>query len=202
MSAILFSYLIGSIPTAYLIGKANGIDIRKHGSGNVGATNVFRTMGKRWGTFALILDITKGFVASFWLARHFYPEWNLSLVSVQLLSGFAAIAGHTWPIWLRFKGGKGVATSCGVFLGIYPGAVFFSLLVWILVAYSFRYVSLASMAAALSFPFFLYFFYQNHESFKLSLGVSFALCFFIFYTHRKNIERLKAGTENRIGTQK
>ena len=198
----LFSlaYLIGSIPTAYLAGKCCGIDIRQHGSGNVGATNVFRVLGKRWGTFVLAIDITKGFTVVFAMA----PQWHnagseLPTTILQLTAGLSAIAGHTWPIWLKFRGGKGVATSCGVFLAIYPKAVLLALLVWIICARVSRYVSLSSLLAALVFPAALFFFYRLEPNFKVGLGISLALLCFIVYTHRANIKRLLGGTEHKIG---
>lgn len=198
--AIALAYLIGSIPTAYLIGKwVRQIDIREHGSGNVGATNVFRVMGKKWGTIALALDIGKGFAVTYLLANYF--EECCSSIPFRLLLGLFTIAGHTWPVWLRFKGGKGVATSCGAFLGIFPKAILCALLVWIVCAFITRYVSVSSIAAAGSFILWLYVFYSNLPSaiFNLSLLISVSLFLFIVFTHRKNISRLQAGEEPKIG---
>lgn len=200
--ALLLSYLIGSIPTGYLIGKwVAKIDIRKFGSGNVGATNIFRTIGKKWGSVALIIDILKGFAVSFLVAPFFHAtnEIKFSQTAFQLVMGFVSVAGHTWPIWLGFRGGKGVATSCGVLLGIYPKAVAASLIVWILVAFISKYVSLSSILAACSFPIWLFIIYSSTKNFRLSFVVSIGLCAFIIYTHRANIKRLLAGTENKIG---
>ena len=192
---VFVAYLIGSIPTAYLIGKWIGkIDIRQHGSGNVGATNVFRVMGKKWGSIALLCDISKGFIVTYFLAGSLTTQ-------AQLLLGLFAIIGHTWPVWLRFHGGKGVATSCGAFLGIFPKAVLLALLVWIIVAFITRYVSASSILSAFSFPFWLTLFYRTSDAFSLSLGVSIALLFFIIFTHRPNIARLLAGTESKIGSK-
>ncbi len=202
IQAVLLSYFLGSIPTAFIIGKLNGIDIRKQGSGNVGATNVFRVMGKCWGSLVLFLDILKGFLASFFTARAIYQDTlGISFVSFQLISGFFAIIGHTWPIWLGFRGGKGVATSCGAFLGIYPQPVFAALGVWILTAFLCRYVSLASMLAAFSFPIFLFIFYRKQSDFMIGFAISILLFLFIVYMHRSNIKRLLSGTENKIGNQ-
>ncbi len=196
--ALIFAgYFLGSIPTGYLIGKYAGkIDIRQHGSGNVGATNVFRVMGKGWGSIALALDISKGYVASFFLPAWFGVDHQ---VITALLTGAAAVGGHTWPIWLKFRGGKGVATSYGVFLGIFPKAVFCALVIWALVAMLTRYVSVASLAAALIFPIAVYHYYKSIPELFAALTVSSLLSAFIFFTHRSNIGRLRKGTENKIG---
>jgi len=201
---LILSYLLGSIPTAYLVGKfVKGIDIRKHGSGNVGATNVFRTVGKRWGSFSLAADMLKGFMATFYLAPFFFiPDSGTALPIWQLISGALVIAGHAWPLWLRFKGGKGVATSCGVFLGIYPWAVLSALVVWIVSALLSRFVSLSSLIAAFSFQFFLYFFYRHTQSFSVALTLAIALFLFILFTHRTNIQRLMRGVESKIQWKK
>jgi len=200
------SYLLGSVPNAYLIGKlAGGIDIRRHGSGNVGATNVFRTLGKKWGSLAFALDVLKGFAASAILASYFENlagQHSINFGLFQLLLGVAAIIGHVFPVWLKFKGGKGVATSCGVFLGILPLAVAASLLVWIAVAFISRYVSLASLAATSSFLLWVLIFYRLSDLFPVAITASILLLIFIFYTHRSNIRRLWAGTENKIGSKK
>lgn len=201
--ALLLAYLIGSIPNAYLIGKlVRGIDIRQHGSGNVGATNVFRTIGKTWGSVAFGLDVLKGFLASAFLAKYFTDQTPLQFGVFQLLLGVAAILGHVFPIWLRFKGGKGVATSCGVFLGIFPKAVLASLAVWIVVAFLSRYVSLASLTAVSSFVIWVICFYRERDIFYIAMVLSVLLLGFIFYTHRSNIARLIQGTENKIGSRK
>jgi len=200
----LFAYLVGSFPSAYLIVRwQKGIDIRTVGSGNVGATNVFRTVGKKWGTFALLLDMAKGFLVTFFLApwanRHF-PGISPDLLRLGM--GIIAILGHTWPIWLCFQGGKGVATSCGVFLGVYPFAIFISVLVWIGIVFLFRYVSLASVAAAFSFPLLVYLFYPGIPHRSLHLAVALFLALFICYMHRSNLSRLFQGTEHKIGKKK
>ena len=201
LTAIFLAYLIGSIPTAYLIGKwVKGIDIRQHGSGNVGATNVFRVVGKMWGTVALVCDMAKGLIVTFVLPNYF--EECCDNIHLRLLLGLFAIIGHTFPVWLGFKGGKGVATSCGVFLGIYPKAVIAALLVWVVTAFVTKYVSVSSMFAAGSFLCWLWIFYQGSESFQLSLMVALFLFIFIVFTHRNNISKLKAGTESKIGGNK
>lgn len=202
--AFVAAYFLGAIPTGYWLGKVvKGIDIRAYGSGNVGATNVFRTLGKFWGSTTLVIDIAKGFVASYVVAPLCYTEQgNFSFVLFQIAVGLAAIAGHVWTVWLRFKGGKGVATSCGVFLGIYPQAVAASLGVWAVVAFLSRYVSLASLLASFSFMLWMFVFYRGSAEFGIGVTVAFVLLCFIFFTHRSNIKRLAAGTENRIGGRK
>ena len=195
----VLSYLIGSIPTAFLVGRVCKVDIRKYGSGNVGATNVFRVLGKKWGSFTLAFDILKGFAPVFWIAPRIVSlNLSPSLVSIQLIAGVFTIAGHTWPVWLQFKGGKGVATSCGVFLGIFPKAVFVTLLIWIAVLLISRFVSLASIVAGILFPFCLLIFYRSTPDLKIALTISAALSLFIIFTHRANIKRVLNGMENRI----
>ena len=160
-------------------------------------------MGKKFGIFVLAVDILKGFLVTFWIATGRSPDASaIPLVQLQLAAGLCAIAGHTWPIWLRFQGGKGVATSCGVFLGIYPVAVLFSLLIWIVCALISRYVSLSSIIAAFTFPIFLLLFYRSQMDFTLSFGISLLLLSFILYTHRANVKRLVNGTEHKIGEGK
>ena len=195
---IVASYLIGSIPTAFLVGKSvRGIDIRKHGSGNVGATNVFRVIGKKWGIGVLVFDMFKGFFTAFWLPRHFAAP-TLDPFVLSLAFGIAAIMGHTWTLWLGFCGGKGVAISAGVFLALTPRAACVSLLIWIVLFSWKRYVSFASLGTALSFPVAVFGFYRKADSFRILFPVSVCLMFFIFYTNRENIRRLREGTEKKI----
>lgn len=201
LTGLSLSYLLGSIPTGFLIGKwIAGIDIRKHGSGNVGATNVFRTVGKRWGIAALLFDIFKGFAASYGCV-FLLPAApsQIEPLTFQIFCGLFAIVGHTWPVWLKFKGGKGVATSCGVFLGILPKAILGSFFIWTLSAILTRYVSLSSIVAAFSFLLWLFVFYRDLPHFFTLLAVAIAIFFFILYTHRSNIKRLLQGQEHKIG---
>jgi glycerol-3-phosphate acyltransferase PlsY len=195
---LALSYLIGAIPTGYIVGRAvKGIDIRKQGSGNVGATNVFRVVGKEWGLGVLGFDILKGFLAVSVLA----PDFSTSFLSPflnSLLLGMAAIAGHTWTVWLGFRGGKGVATSLGVFLALAPRAVGLALVVWNLLFLWKRYVSLGSLGMAASFPVWVLVFYRREEYFLSLFLISLALVVFIFYTHRENIKRLREGTEKKL----
>lgn len=194
----ILGFLIGAIPTAFLIGRfVRGIDIRQHGSGNVGATNVFRVIGKKWGLGVLTFDILKGFAAVSFLPPLF-ATGQVSYLTLQLIFGLAAIAGHTWTPWLGFRGGKGVATSVGVFLAVTFKAALVSILVWAGVFYWKRYVSLASLATSVSFPFWVFFFYGRTGSFTLLFPISLIVPLFIFYTHRQNIHRLQRGEEKRL----
>ena len=196
---ILIAYLIGSIPTAYLVAKrVRGIDIREYGSGNVGATNVFRTAGKGWGSLVLVIDILKGCAATALLAptSSAFPEISIPLK--QFLFGAAAIAGHTWTPWLGLKGGKGIATSAGALLGIFPFVTVLAILIWAVSFLIWRYVSLASIVASGCFPILLLIFHRRMESFPEIFLISLALVLLLIYNHRANIERLKQGTEHRV----
>ncbi len=191
---IIISYLLGSIPTAYLFGKAlKGIDIRKHGSGNVGATNAMRILGRGPGITVLFIDVVKGFVAvavvgAMLSSRISYISKDL----VVLACGFSCIIGHNWTIFLGFKGGKGVATTLGVLLGLMAGnlvlsvAVGFVFLTWVVMFLIVRIVSFASLAAAISLPVYLLIFDQP----KVLLCAGFVLSGFIILRHKKNIIRL------------
>ncbi len=193
---ILIAFLIGSIPSGYLIAKkVRGIDIREHGSGNVGATNVFRVVGTNWGIAVFAIDVLKGWLATAILATSSPAYPDLDLVIKQFLFGAAAIAGHTWSPWLKLKGGKGVATSCGALLGIFPFATILTLAVWTAVFLVWRYVSLASIVAASTFPILLLIFYRDINSFGIIFLISLGLSGFLIFNHRSNIERLKKGEE-------
>ena len=192
---VLVSYLIGSLPTAYLVGRmVKGIDIRKHGSGNVGATNVFRVVGRKWGILVLILDAFKGAFTSMGVSV-FLPPPGVPPFLAALIYGSAAIAGHTWTFWLGFQGGKGVATSAGVFLALAPKPALVALLVWTVVFGWKRYVSLASLVTAVAFPICVFLFYRESQEFKMLFPISLGLTLFIFYTHQENIQRLRRGEE-------
>ena len=197
---LILSYFLGAIPTAYLVGKAvKGIDIREHGSKNVGATNVFRCVGKEWGSFVLAFDILKGFVAvTLW------PHVTSEPLSVLFLfvCGIIAVFGHNWTIFLRFKGGKGVATTLGILLGLFPKTVLCALAVALVTMFTTKYVSLGSILGALVFPIFFFIFNRNMDQFLVFFIIVLLMMVLIIYKHRKNIERLKNGTENKIGKAK
>ncbi len=194
----LISYLIGAIPFAWIVAKAKGVDIRAVGSGNVGATNVFRAIGKGWGVLTFALDVAKGFLPAFlipllWSA----PDWPQNS---GLLFGCAAIAGHNWPVYLKFKGGKGVATSAGVLLGVAPASVGIGLVVWLLTMAISRYVSLASILAAAAIPVAGWLLYGTAN--PLLATVLTVLGGIVIWRHRSNIARLRAGTEHRFDRRK
>lgn len=187
---IFFSYLCGATPTAYLMGKfLKGIDIRQHGSGNPGATNVFRVVGKTAGIFTLLIDGLKGFLPVFFALRAF-PENLIFVIGI----GLAAILGHNWTIFLKFQGGKGVATSCGVFLGLLPIPTLISLVFFSLGLILTRHVSLGSMLGASSLVLSSWIL----DYAKILTFFSFFCALLIFYLHKKNIQRIIQGQEPKI----
>jgi glycerol-3-phosphate acyltransferase PlsY len=187
------SYFCGSIPTGFLFGRARGIDIRKTGSGNIGATNVMRTLGKAPGIAVLLIDAAKGFLPVFFMPRVF-PEVDRS--TLQSVCCIAVIAGHNWTCWLKFKGGKGVATSAGALLAMLTLPLLCALGVWLIVFAVGRYVSLASIVAAAALPVATWFFRRELVWFTAILAA------IAIYKHKTNIQRLLAGTENRVGARK
>jgi glycerol-3-phosphate acyltransferase PlsY len=182
------SYLLGSIPTGYLWAKAKGIDIRTVGSGNIGATNVMRVLGKGPGIAVLVLDALKGFLPVFLAPRIFEGGGPL-----QIVCCVAVIAGHNWTCWLKFKGGKGIATSAGAMLAMLPAPFLCALAVWGVVFGISRYVSLASITAAVALPVATWFFQPDLTWFTAVLAAV------AVWKHKPNIQRLLAGTENRVG---
>lgn len=197
---LLAAYLIGSIPTGYLFGRwLKGVDIRKQGSGNIGATNVFRVAGKVPGVIVLLLDITKGLIVVTLLADIlFKAALPINQNLFKIILGLAIIAGHNWTVFLKFKGGKGVATSAGVLLGLEPIAVLICFLIWILVFIITHYVSLSSIISALFLPLFTNLFYKSPELIIFSLIIAVIG----IYKHRSNIKRLLNGTESKISFKK
>lgn len=192
---MLAAYLLGSIPFGLLTGRAvKGVDIREHGSKNIGATNVFRVVGKKWGTAVLLLDAFKGYGACI-LPACFGQSLS---VPFQLLLGVSAILGHTFPVWLKFKGGKGVATSLGVFLAIawLPTLITFG--IWGIGFTLTHIISISSLLAATIFPLMVIGCYAGTPDLKFLLPISLLLAVFIFYTHRANIHRLRQGTEKKL----
>jgi glycerol-3-phosphate acyltransferase PlsY len=193
----ILSYLLGSIPTGYLAGKfCKGIDIREHGSKNMGATNVFRVLGKTPGIIVLLLDVLKGVLAVVVVPNVLGLHDNLSYI----FCGLIAVCGHNWTVFLKFKGGKGVATSLGVFIGLTIQvatlrlAVALCVLTWLIVFVAFGYVSLASLIAAAALPLLMVLFAQPLE--LVMLGVIF--CGLVVLRHRPNIQRLLQGRESRF----
>ncbi len=196
----LTGYLLGSIPTGFLVAKARGIDIRTVGSGNIGATNAFRILGKRAGIFVLLVDALKGWVAVQVVAPLVAqaipgaPE-----VYLRITAGIAVILGHNFTCWLRFKGGKGIATSAGVLVALVPWALLIILGIWIILFLLTRYVSVGSIAASFALPFATWF-AQGHD--PGLTAVTGAMAALAIYKHRRNIQRLLDGTENRIEFKK
>ncbi len=187
--SILFSYLVGAIPFGLLLSRGTGVDIRKQGSGNIGATNVARLLGRKLGILTLLLDVLKGFVP-IWLAGRFLvadPHHNL----VVALCGAATVLGHMFPVYLGFRGGKGVATGLGVFLYLEPLAVLYSLLVFVTAVVLSGFVSLGSLLAALSFPLWLYLLGTP----AWTLWLAGFVVIMIWIKHHENIRRLLNGTE-------
>ncbi len=195
---LFIAYLIGSLPTALIAGKLlKKIDIREHGSGNAGATNVFRVLGWKAGLVVLFIDMFKGFACVWWVPSIAVvnPE---NLIYIQILAGIAAITGHIWTIFARFRGGKGVGTAAGVFLGLQPGPVIICLIIFIGVVYKTKYVSLGSMIAAFLLPIILLVqkFFLLVEIPMPMIVLSILLAVLIIVTHRANINRLIQGTES------
>jgi len=189
---VLGGYLFGSIPFGLIFAKIlGGTDVREHGSGNIGATNVSRVAGPGAGTLTLIFDAGKG-AAAVWLAARFTEH----SASAMMFAGLAALLGHCFPIWLRFKGGKGVATALGVFLVLCPLAAVAGVLLFLLVVAFWRYVSLGSLAAAAAMPLLVYFLWAPGHAppMVITLGTLFAAVL-LFYKHDANLQRLVDGTE-------
>lgn len=195
----IIAYFLGSIPFGYLIVRVKrGHDVRSSGSGNIGATNVARAAGKLAGIATLILDAAKGYFAV-WLAIH----WFHGSIRWVMTAAVLAVLGHVFSCWLKFRGGKGVATGLGVFLPICWQAMAAALAVWIVVLAFWRYVSLASIAAAAALPFLVYAFYAPHHAPSLAVSLSSVVVgVVIILKHRPNIERLIAGKEARLTGKK
>jgi len=186
---VLLGYLLGSVPTGYILGSLAGIDIRQAGSGNVGATNVARVVGKGRGIFTLVADVAKGFVPVI-------VALNLGLTAgATALVGIAAFLGHLYPVFLRFQGGKGVATALGVFLGLAPSAVSILIVIFAVVLATTRIVSLSSMGTAVCAPIVFWLFFHS----PILTGMSLFIAAMIVLRHRSNIQRLRAGTEPKLG---
>jgi len=216
LGAGMAAYLCGSIPFGLLLGKLRGIDVRRHGSGNIGATNVGRVLGRGWGVLAFLLDLAKGFlpvvgfgfIAGRWAEQGSLGRAGINLMWVAIAA--ACILGHLFPVYLRFRGGKGVATSLGVLLGIYPyytlpGVIAFGL--WAVLTLATRYVSVGSVGAAGAFPILFGLFAVYHRQTWGTGGElwpfhAFAviMALLVIYRHRGNLQRLYRGVEHRIGT--
>jgi glycerol-3-phosphate acyltransferase PlsY len=197
------AYLLGAIPFGYLVGRVRGVDVRKAGSGNIGATNVGRLCGRPWGVLVLGLDAAKGFcpvlLLAPWLGRALVPGVPHCDVVMQVAFGIGAIAGHMFPIYLGFKGGKGIATAAGVFLAASPWALLCAFLAWVLFTALTRYISMGSIASVIALASGQV--ATDPEAFHNRLGVTlFAIGTMVFaiYKHRSNIRRIWQGTEPKI----
>ena len=200
---VVVAYLLGSIPTGYLMGRARGVDLRTLGSGNIGATNALRILGKPAGSFVLLVDGFKGWLGVRWIpatvggAMGFKPDPG-QLVWLSVLGGVAAVLGHNFTCWLRFKGGKGIATSAGVLAGLVPEAFLVVLGVFLMVLAFTRIVSLASLVAAAVLPLATWVWHRS----GVLVGFSVLLAALAFWRHRANLSRLRQGTEPRIGQKR
>ncbi len=211
---IVLSYIVGSIPTSIIISKlTHGIDVRNHGSGNAGGTNVFRVLGWKYGVVVILLDIFKGYVATMLITKLMLgpiPFDNVTpfedLTVVRIIAGCAAILGHIWTIFASFRGGKGIATAGGVLLALATIEILVTLGVFIIVFAIWRYVSLGSVIAALSFPVTMAVrhnvFHAYLEGYNTLIFFSIGISLLLVYTHRANIKRLIEGTENRLASGK
>lgn len=186
---IVFAYLFGSIPTGYILARFRGINIREVGSGNIGATNVTRALGKGMGAVTLLGDALKGVVPIFLAKKLFMAGGENQLI--LLITGLSAILGHVYSIFLKFKGGKGVATALGVLLTIMPGVALITILLWLIVFAIFRISSLSALTSFALMPLSGFYFYRTEPLFFLTILIPL----FIFYTHRENIARLIRGEE-------
>lgn len=194
----LGAFLLGSVPTGYLVARARGVDIRRHGSGNIGATNVFRTLGKPLGIFVFAVDALKGF-AAVWLAARFGggSDW------AGIIAAVAVIVGHNYTPWLGFKGGKGIATSAGVLLALTPWTVLVATLAWVVFFRATRYVSVASIAASAAVPLSVgALWWSGCGGNPPLLAFALVISALAIWRHRSNILRLRDGTEPRFERQK
>jgi len=200
---VLIAYFIGSIPTAFWVGNYfHGIDIREHGSKNAGATNTFRVLGKKSGWIVLTVDVLKGLVAAtlpYWFQSQLVG-FKDELLIMQLSTSFSAVFGHVFPIFAGFRGGKGVATSLGIVIGLNPLAAAICLVVFLVVFIFSKYVSLGAITAALVFPFVSFFILKNDN--QIMIIFTIVLSFLVIVAHRKNISRLIKGEENKMNLLK
>lgn len=194
---LILAYLLGALPFSIIAGKLlKGIDIREHGSGNAGATNTFRVLGKKAGIPVLFLDVLKGFLA---VSLAHYSEFGSNtemFINLSLAFGVAAVLGHVFPVYIGFRGGKGVATLLGLMIGVFPQAAFVSIVVFILTLFLSRYVSLSSIFAGLVFPIGVYFLSKVLVSTMIIFSVFVPVL--LLATHQRNIERILRGEESKV----
>ena len=200
-TVLIISYLLGSIPAGYLAGRFAGVDIRKAGSGNIGATNVTRILGRAYGYPVFAIDFLKGLAAvraSMLIARHTqFPGTSMELIGI--VAAVSCVTGHVFPVWLQFKGGKGVATSAGALFGLMPVALLIGAAVWIAMFQVTRYVSVASITAAIALPIVILIMISLDQARTMAL-LYFSICLaaMVILRHRSNLSRLVRGTEPRF----
>ncbi len=194
----LLAYLLGSIPTAVWVSKYFfDIDIRSYGSGNAGATNTFRVLGAKAGSFVFFVDMLKGFLAvdlAYFIAK--YQMDGIALTNFQVILGIAAVVGHIFPIWANFKGGKGIATLFGMILAIQPLVAVCLIVVFMMMLFMTRYVSLSSITASIAFPVMIFFIFREPEIMYRFFALATAIL--VVLTHHKNINRLLSGNESKV----
>ncbi len=201
ISALLAAYIIGSIPSAVWLGQAfYGVDVREYGSGNAGATNTFRVLGKKAGIIVMFLDIFKGYTATklaFFIGLSVTgPQNSTQFVNYELALGVIAVMGHLFPVFAGFRGGKGVATLFGMILAVNPSAAGLCVLVFVVVLLATKYVSLSSICAGFTFPIATVFILQTSVKSEVLYGI--CVCLLILVTHQKNLERLLKGKESKV----
>lgn len=195
---VILAYLIGSIPTSVWVSKSIfNIDIRDYGSGNPGATNTFRVLGSKWGSIVMIVDVTKGAIAtSLYILIPYYLTNELARTNFMIVLGLASVIGHIFPIWAGFRGGKGVATILGMALAIQPIVAIICLFVFLFTLVTTRFVSLSSLIAGVAFMVLILFIFNEKETMYRLFAIIVALM--VIITHQKNISRLLKGTENKV----
>ena len=199
--ALALGYLSGSTPFGLLIGKFNGIDIRRYGSGNIGATNVSRVVSRSWGSFCFAMDLLKGLIPVL-LTIAWTEAGDAVRTWAPLFAAAGAVCGHVWPFWLRFRGGKGVSTTVGAVVGLAPWSVLIALVGWVVVFKLTGYVSVASLGAAAILPISAFVMCAWVPIPVPTVVLLVLLSALIVFRHRSNISRLRAGTENRFGKKK
>jgi acyl phosphate:glycerol-3-phosphate acyltransferase len=194
--SLILAYLVGSIPSAVWIGRTfYDIDVREYGSGNAGATNTFRVLGFKAGIVVLLMDIAKGFVASYYIPKLLADYPLDEYINLQLACAIAALMGHIFPVYVGFRGGKGVATMLGILIGVHPAAAAVCAGVFLLMFLTTRYVSLSSMTAGITFPVVIMVFYSSNTNINL---FSLAVAIMVLITHQRNIERLMSREESKV----
>ena len=198
----LQAYVLGSIPWGYLAGLVRGVDLRTRGSGSTGATNAVRVLGKRWGYPVFALDVFKGWLAvmlGFFIALRGFGSDEPVVINAGVVAAIFAMLGHTYPVWLGFKGGKGIATAAGIMLSLFPPEVFsFGLFVWVVLFYTTRYVSIASLAAAVALPTAAAAMWYLGKCDPVRTAIALTMCVLAVWRHKSNSQRLLAGTEKRF----